>query len=119
MKAVHGGDLLRGIAPFIDYGNGGSCSGWVRTVNNILTLDFNIAIPDHGEIMNRRDVLNFRNQMEAIRARMTSLIRYGVNIGDVSNQIIDPDLSWTQIEDGLFMQRSTPGLFNEILEEIR
>ena len=119
LKTIHGGDLLHGIAPFIDYGNGGSSRGWVRTVNNILTLDFNTAIPGHGEIMDRRDVLNFRNQMEAIRARMTSLIRGGVNISDVSNQIIDPDLSWTQIEDGLFMQRSIPGFFNEILEEIR
>ena len=119
LKTIHGGDLLHGIAPFIDYGNGGSSRGWVRTVNNILTLDFNSAIPGHGEIMNRRDVLNFRNQMETIRARMTSLIRDGVDIGDVSNQIIDPDLSWTQIEDGLFMQRSIPGFFNEILEEIR
>ena len=119
LKTIHGGDLLHGIAPFIDYGNGGSSRGWVGTVNNILTLDFNTAIPGHGEIMDRRDVLNFRNQMEAIRARMASLIRDGVNIGDVSNQIIDPDLSWTQIEDGLFMQRSIPGFFNEILEEIR
>lgn len=119
LKTIHGGDLLHGIAPFIDYGNGGSSRGWVRTVNNILTLDFNTAIPGHGEIMDRRDVLNFRNQMEAIRARMKSLIRDGVNIGDVSNQIIDPGLSWTQIEDGLFMQRSIPGFFNEILEEIR
>ena len=48
------------------------------TVNNMLALDFNTAIPGHGEIMNRRDVLNFRNQMESIRARMTSLIRDGV-----------------------------------------
>ena len=119
LKTIHGGDLLHGIAPFIDYGNGGSSRGWVRTVNNILTLDFNTAIPGHGEIMNRRDVLNFRNQMEAIRARMTSLIRDGVDIGDAPNQIIDPDLSWTQIEDGLFMRRSIPGFFNEILEEIR
>ena len=109
LKIVHGGDLLRGIAPFIDYGKGGSIREWVRTVNNILTLDFNTAIPGHGEIMNRRDVVNSRNQMEAIPARMTSLIRDGVNIGDVSNQIIHPDLSWTQIEDGLFMQRSIPG----------
>ena len=119
LKTIHGGDLLHGIAPFIDYGNGGSSRGWVRTVNNMLALDFNTAIPGHGEIMNRRDVLNFRNQMEAIRARMTSLIRDGVDIGDAPNQIIDPDLSWTQIEDGLFMQRSIPGFFNEIVEEIR
>ena len=119
LKTIHGGDLLHGIAPFIDYGNGGSSRGWVRTVNNMLSLDFYTAIPGHGEIMNRRDILNFRNQMESIRARMTSLIRDGVDIGDAPNQIIDPDLSWTQIEDGLFMRRSIPGFFNEIFEEIR
>ena len=29
LKTVHGGDLLHGIAPFIDYGNGGTSRGWV------------------------------------------------------------------------------------------
>ena len=119
LKTVHGGDLLHGIAPFIDYANGGSSRGWVGTMNNILALDFNTAIPGHGEIMDRRDVLNFRNQMEAVRARMAGLIRGGLSIGDASDQIIDSDLSWTQADNGLFMQRSIPGFYNEIFTEIQ
>ena len=59
LKTVHGGDLLHGTAPFIDYGNGGTSRGWVGTMNNILSLDFDTAIPGHGVVMNRRDVLNF------------------------------------------------------------
>ena len=119
LKTVHGGDLLHGIAPFIDYANGGSSRGWVGTMNNILTLDFDTAIPGHGEIMDRRDVLNFRNQMESVRARMTGLVRGGLSAGEASDEIMDPDLSWTQVENGLFMQRSIPGFFNEIFTEIQ
>ena len=117
LKTVHGGDLLHGIAPFIDYANGGSSRGWVGTVNNILSLDFDTAIPGHGDIMDRRGVLNFRNQMEAVRQRMMILIRGGLNAVDAPSRIVDSNLSWTQVEDGLFMQRSILGFFDEISVE--
>ena len=119
LKTVHGGDLLHGIAPFIDYANGGSSRGWVGTVNNILSLDFDTAIPGHGDIMDRRGVLNFRNQMEAVRQRMMTLIRGGLNAVDAPSRIVDSNLSWTQVEDGLFMQRSILGFFDVISVEIQ
>ena len=119
LKTVHGGDLLHGTAPFIDYGNGGSARGWVGTMNNILSLDFDTAIPGHGSIMDRRDVLSFRNQMEAVRARMAGLIRNGLDARDALERIKDSELSWTQAEEGLFMQRSIPGFYDEIFEEIQ
>ena len=118
LKTVHGGELLHGTAPFIDYANGGSSRGWVNTMNNILSLDWNTAIPGHGEVMNRRDVLNFRNQMEAVRIRMAELVRQGLVAGDASEAIKDPNLSWTQAENGLFMNRSIPGFYEEIAGEL-
>ena len=114
LRTVHGGDLLHGIAPFIDYGNGGSSSGWVATLNNILALDFDTAIPGHGAIMDRSDVVNFRNQMEAVRARMADLIRSGTPKSQAAARIKTADLSWTMAENGLFMQRSIPGFYDEI-----
>ena len=118
LKTVHGGDLLHTTAPFIDYGNGGSSRGWVRTLNGILTLDFDTAIPGHGPLMNRRDILNFRNQMEAVRQRMADLIRGGLRAGDAASRIQDSSLSWTQAEEGLFMSRSIPGFYEEISAEV-
>jgi len=118
LKTVHGGDLLHGTAPFIDYANGGSSRGWVNTMNNILSLDWNTAIPGHGEVMDRRDVLNFRNQMEAVRIRMAELVRQGLAAGDAPEAIKDPNLSWTQAENGLFMNRSIPGFYEEIADEL-
>ncbi len=118
LNTVHGGDLLHGTAPFIDYGNGGSSRGWVSTMNNILSLDWDTAIPGHGAVMDRRDVLNFRNQMEAVRNRMTGLIRDGLSRNNAAARIVDPGLSWTQAEQGLFMQRSIPGFYDEVAAEI-
>jgi glyoxylase-like metal-dependent hydrolase (beta-lactamase superfamily II) len=119
LKTVHGGDLLHGTAPFIDYGNGGSSKGWVSTMNNILALDFDTAIPGHGAIMNRDDVVNFRNQMEAVRARMAGLIRSGMPKSEASDRIRTQSISWTLAENGLFMRRSIPGFYDEIAAELR
>lgn len=119
LKTVHGGDLLHGIAPFIDYANGGSSRGWVGTMNNILSLDFDTAIPGHGTLMDRRDVLNFRNQMEAVRSHMADLIRGGLDKDDAAEGIVDDSIGWTQVEDGLFMVRSIPGFYDEIAAEVQ
>ena len=118
LRTVHGGDLLHGIAPFIDYGNGGSSEGWVSTMNNILALDFDTAIPGHGAIMDRSDVVNFRNQMEAVRARMADLIRSGMPKSQASDRIRTQELSWTMLENGLFMGRSIPGFYDEIAAQL-
>lgn len=118
LQTVHGGDLLHTIAPFIDYANGGSSKGWVSTMNNILSLDFDTAIPGHGDVMNRNDVVAFRNQMEAVRARMAELIRLGMAKNEASERIRTSDLSWTMQADGLFMQRSIPGFYDEIVAEL-
>ena len=117
LRTVHGGDLLHGTAPFIDYANGGSSKGWVATVNNILALPFDTAIPGHGDVMDRADVTAFRNQMEAVRARMAELIAAGMPASQAATRIRSPELSWTQAEQGLFMQRSIPGFYEEIAAE--
>jgi len=116
---VHGGDLLHGIAPFIDYANGGSSRGWIATVNNILAMNFDTAIPGHGAVMTRADVVAFRNQMEAVRSHMAALIRGGMTRSDAPVRIRDESLSWTMVDDGLFMQRSIPGFYDEIAGELQ
>ena len=118
LETVHGGDLLHGIAPFIDYANGGSSRGWIATVNNILAMNFDTAIPGHGAVMTRADVVAFRNQMEAVRSHMAALISGGMTRSDAPVRIRDESLSWTMVDDGLFMQRSIPGVYDEIAGEL-
>ncbi len=118
LGVIHGGDLLHTTAPFIDYANGGSSRGWVGTLNGALTLDWHTAIPGHGSLMSRRGVVAFRNQMELVRERMAALIRDGVARDGAATAIRDAELSWTQAEQGLFMQRSIPGFYDEIAAEL-
>jgi glyoxylase-like metal-dependent hydrolase (beta-lactamase superfamily II) len=118
LRTVHGGDLLHGTAPFIDYANGGNSKGWVSTANNILALPFDTAIPGHGAVMDRDDVAAFRNQMEAVRARMSELVASGMPAGQAAERIRTQELSWTMAAEGLFMQRSIPGLYEEIAREL-
>jgi len=118
LRTVHGGDLLHGVAPFIDYDNGGSSKGWVSTVNNILALPFDTAIPGHGAVMDRADVVAFRNQMEAVRARMAELVSSGTRADQASERIRSPELGWTMADEGLFMMRSIPGCYAEVAAEL-
>ena len=117
LRTVHGGDLLHGTAPFIDYANGGSSKAWVTTLDGILSLDFDTAIPGHGGIMTRADVEAFREQFLAVRARMRGLIDAGLSKEDAPARIVTPELSWTTAENGLFMGRSIPGFYDEIAAE--
>ena len=117
LRTIHAGDLLHGIAPFIDYANGGSSAGWVATLDNILALDFDTAIPGHGALMTRADVEAFRAQFVSVRQRMTELIRSGVSKDDAPERIKTDALSWTMRPDGLFMRRSLPGFYDEMAAE--
>ena len=119
LDTVHTGDLLHGTAPFIDYANGGSSRSWVSTLNNILAMDWDTAVPGHGAVMSRDDVIAFRNQMEAVRNRMASLIGNGMTRSEAPTRIRTETLSWTMAENGLFMQRSIPGFFDEISMELQ
>ena len=114
LRTIHAGDLLHGIAPFIDYANGGNSAGWVETLNNILALDFDTAIPGHGALMTRADVEAFRDEFVSVRGRMTELIRSGVSKGEAPDRIKTDEISWTMRPDGLFMRRSLPGFYEEM-----
>ena len=117
LRTVHGGDLLHGVAPFIDYANGGSSREWVSTLDNILELDFDTAIPGHGKVMTRADVVEFRSQFQSVRRRMSELIREGVSKDAAAERIRTGEFSWTMRPDGLFMRRSLPGFYDEISAE--
>ncbi len=117
LRTVHGGDLLNGIAPFIDYENGGSSKEWVSTLERILQLDFDTAIPGHGELMTREDVAVFQSQFNDVRQRMSQLIGEGVTKKEAGERIKTETLSWTMMPDGLFMRRSLPGFYDEVAKE--
>jgi len=88
-KAIHTGDLFLTLPPqpFIDYANGGSALEWTRTLDEILKLDFDIAIPGHGPVSDRAGILKFRANFETMRNRVSGLLRDGKGKDEVSKSL--------------------------------
>ncbi len=77
LRAIHSGDLVIEGMPFIDYDNGGSGIEWVKTIDNILKIDFDTVIPGHGSLRTRQDVMTHKARLEKMNAKMAALIKSG------------------------------------------
>jgi len=117
LGVVHVGDLLHEVAPFIDYEQGGSSAQWVAALDRLLELDFDVVIAGHGPLMDRADVVAFRDQLETVRSRVRDMISRGALRRDVGPGLVSSDLSWTQYRSSALF-RSLAGLYDEILAEM-
>jgi glyoxylase-like metal-dependent hydrolase (beta-lactamase superfamily II) len=117
LRTVHTGDLVvwgkrsqgTTLTPFMDYAAGnGSGREWVATLDNLLKLDFDTAIPGHGPVLTKDDVRTFRNKMQTLNERMAALIKTGGKKADIAAKIKLDDLNWPFQPDALY------GLFDEL-----
>ncbi|HEX5049979.1 MAG TPA: MBL fold metallo-hydrolase [Gammaproteobacteria bacterium] len=108
LKAIHTGDLFlgrdeRAIAAAVgkppgrniypDYAQGGSFLDWDATLDGALALDFDTVIPGHGPVSTRADVVQFKNDVVAMRDRIQSLIRSGATKQQVLT-VFEMDYTW-------------------------
>ena len=94
LKVVHVGDLVIRGMPHIDYAGGGSAVGFVTAIYQLLKLDFDLAIPGHGQQMNREDIWQYVKKIETINARMKDAVRRGVPVERVVPELGLDDLGW-------------------------
>ncbi len=68
-RVLHLGDLFfHRIYPNIDLEAGGSVRAWVETLDRALEIDFDHAIPGHGAVGTRDDVLQFQGFLRELVA---------------------------------------------------
>jgi cyclase len=117
LRTIHTGDLVvwgkrsqgTTLTPNMDYAAGhGSGKEWVATLDNMLKLEFDVAIPGHGPVLTKADVREFRNKMQTLNDRMAALIKSGGIKGDVASKIKLDDLGWPFPPDAL------NGLYDEL-----
>ena len=102
LRTVHTGDLFiwgqrsdgSTLAPFMDYGNGGSGLAWTGTLDGVLELDFDTVIPGHGPVLTKDEVRVFRDRMQTLQDRMREAVEAGVSRDDVPGRIQTDDLDW-------------------------
>lgn len=89
-RVIHTGDLFLTFPPqpFIDYAQGGSALEWTQTLDAVLKLDFDIAIPGHGPVSDRAGIVKFRNAFQQMRDRIQGMVRSGASKDEISKVLV-------------------------------
>jgi len=89
-NVLHTGDaFVRYGLPFIDDGGGGTIDGMISGAEQMLKMinDETKIIPGHGQISSKKDLQDFKNQLQTIRNRIAD----GIKAGKTVDQIISSD----------------------------
>jgi glyoxylase-like metal-dependent hydrolase (beta-lactamase superfamily II) len=102
LRTVHTGDLVVWgkrtdgslLTPFADTANGGSLVEWIPTLDKLLQIDFDTAIPGHGPALKKDDIREYRKKLDTLRQRLTDAIRSGVQKTQIASRLETGDLGW-------------------------
>lgn len=112
LKVVSMGDELVAITPNCDYAGGGSITGWLASLDRTLTLDWDMAIPGHGDNpLTRADMKAFRDKWATFLDRAKAAVKAGATKDKLVAAIRTDDLwtfnpnAWTGARlDGLYAE---------------
>jgi cyclase len=95
VKVVSTGDLVVAAAPNIDFPFGGSLVEYQHVLESILKLDFDMAIPGHGnDPMTKADVQAFKKKVDTVITRAKELVATGTPKDQLFAQLKTDDLGW-------------------------
>jgi cyclase len=95
LKVVMVSDQMSDGTPGIGVGNGGgSLIEWNKSLDGVLALDFDIAIPGRGEPKTRADVEAFRAKIATLVMRVSDAIKAGATRDTLASQVKTDDLGW-------------------------
>ncbi len=96
--AIHTGDLFVESNPLIDYSAGGSLGEWSKSIDGVLENEFDTAIPGHGPVSKRADVVAFRDHMKTMADRAREQVRSGKTEEQVRQYMAD-NYGWGEMQD--------------------
>ena len=112
LRVIHSGDLFlgqrggKGPNIYVDYAQGGSFRDWTKTLDGMLTLDFETVIPGHGPVSTKADVIKFRTDVEKMRDRLAAMVQQGRSKAEVL-KVLEDDYGWRST--GCPLTPPTPG----------
>jgi glyoxylase-like metal-dependent hydrolase (beta-lactamase superfamily II) len=102
LRTIHTGDLVVWgkrtdgsiLTPFVDRASGGSLVEWITTLDGVLKLDFDTAIPGHGPVLSKENIRTFRQNLVTLRQRVTDVVKAGVKKEELGTKLKTDDLGW-------------------------
>ena len=114
LKVVHSGDLITEGMPVMDYNNGASAVEWVRVLDKLLELDFDVVIPGHGKLLTKENIRSDRQKLITMNQRMAELARKGVPLEQVFDQLKLADLGWDHTVSTVAFKGGLKGYYEEM-----
>jgi glyoxylase-like metal-dependent hydrolase (beta-lactamase superfamily II) len=105
LKTVALGGLFSTNAPDPDYAAGGSLVGWARALDEILKLDFDVAVPAFGSPVSKSDLLAFKTRVDTAVSRARYLVSSGASKSSLPAALKTGDLGWTLDLSGERLER--------------
>ena len=87
-----------GVYPFIDYVGGGGIDGMIQVTNENIAhaTDHTLIVPGHGPVGGRRQLIEYRDMLVAIRKNVSDLKKQGKSLEEViaAKPTADFDAKW-------------------------
>ena len=93
----------------IDYDNGGSFEEALKTIEQVLTLDFDTVVPGHGPLGTKADIARWHGGLRRLRTRVSGLLREGKG-QDAVVDVLVKEFEW----DPATVANRAAGLINEL-----
>jgi cyclase len=111
LKVVMVSDQISDGNPGPDFRNGGSILEWNKSLDGVLSLDFDMAIPGRGEPKTRADIQAYRTKMATLVTRCTDAVKAGATRDTLAMQVNTDDLGWK------FNAQVFGGIYDEIAKK--
>jgi len=92
--------------PTVNYADGGSWTDWTNSIDEILKMDFDMAIPGHGPMVTKAQVLEIRNRYVAFQQRIRALNRAHKSPEEIA-AVLKQEFNWSQ-------PNNLPGFLSEL-----
>jgi glyoxylase-like metal-dependent hydrolase (beta-lactamase superfamily II) len=89
-RVVAMGDMFTvgdGLPPLVDYPGGGSTREWPRSLDGALALDFDTAIPGHGNPTTKDELRKYRESLAALGRRVIEMQSKKATRADVEKEL--------------------------------
>jgi glyoxylase-like metal-dependent hydrolase (beta-lactamase superfamily II) len=93
-KVVMVSDHMTDGTPIVDFANGGSAVEWTKSLDGVLALDFELAIPGRGEPKTRAEVQAYRTRFATLVSRAQAAVKGGATRETLASQVQTDDLGW-------------------------
>lgn len=98
LKVLQGGDVIVGTAPNVDFPFGGSAVGWLKMLDDVSKLDFDMVIPGHSapgqDTMTRADFMAYKQKWDTLVGRAKELVKAGTPKEELLAKIKTDDIGW-------------------------